>query len=233
MPTPYVRPGAHSRYCADRAPQCDLIPARTMWMYARTFATLLAALGLLWGCGSGSNSEGTVARHAPAHRALRAADAQSLNMVSAVADPKGPPVPLQVKFQLRSRPQPSEPVEVAIQITPVSGNVDRVSGTVQGEDGLELVDGAQIGPQERPPEGVPIAHTVKVVPKHDGIFTLSAMLSVDVAGQTTKETYSIPVIAGAGLPDLDKPGATGGAAPANPGAQGSQTPKSTKTAAVQ
>jgi hypothetical protein len=210
------------------------MPVSNMWMLARTFATLLAVLGLLWGCGSGSKSEATVTRHAPAHRALSAPDAQSRNMVSAVGDPKGAAVPLQVKFQLRSRPKPSEPVEVDIQITPVSGSVDRVSGTMQGEDGLELVEGDKIAPQERPAEGVPITHTVKVLPKRDGIFTLSAQLAVDSAGQTIKETFSIPVIAGAGLPDLYKPAATsGGAAPAGPPGKAVPLPKPTTTAAAQ
>jgi hypothetical protein len=205
-----------------------------MWMFARNYTALLAVLGLLWGCGSGSKSEATVARHTPAHRAQGAPDAQSRNMVSAVGDPKGTAVPLQVKFELRSRPQASEPLQVDIQITPVAGNVDRVSGTVQGEDGLELVEGDKIGPQDRPAEGVPIAHTVKVLPKRDGIFTLSAQLAVDSAGQTTKETFSIPVIAGAGFPDLDKPATTSGAAvPASPPGKAAPTPKPTTTAAAQ
>ena len=205
-----------------------------MWMYARSCATLLAVLGLLWGCGSGSKPEDAATRHAPAHRPVGAPDAQSRNMVSAVGEPKGAAVPLQVKFQLRGRPQPSEPLQVDMQIIPVAGNVDRVSGTLQGEEGLELIEGDKIAPQDRPAEGVPITHTVKVLPKRDGIFTLSAQLAVDSAGQTTKETFSIPVIAGAGLPDLDKPATIPGSpAPATGPARAAPTPKPTTTAAAQ
>jgi len=134
--------------------------------------------------------------------------------VNAVADPKGgDPVPVQVKFQLRSRPDVAQPLDVDIAIVPVSGSVDRVVGTVEGEDGLDVVDGAQIPAADRPPEGVSIPHIIRVLPKRDGIFTLSAVLTVDSAGQSSRATYSIPIIAGAGMPDLPaKPAAS--AAPA-------------------
>jgi len=208
------------------------MPASTMWILGRNVGTQLALLGLLWGCGSGGNSNTPVTRHTASHKAVSAADARSRNMVGAVADPKGDPVPLQVRFQLRSRPQASQPLDVDLEITPVSGSVDRVSGTLQGEDGLDLVDGTQIAPQDRPPEGVPIEHTVRVLPKRDGIFTLNALVTVDSAGQSTRETYSIPIIAGAGMPDLDKP-VTGPASPASGSAPAKASPThSSATAAA-
>ena len=130
-------------------------------------------------------------------------------MVNAVADAKGgDPVPVQVKFQLKSRPDVAQPLDVDIVIVPISGSVDRVVGTVEGEDGLDIVDGGQIPAADRPAEGVSIAHTIRVLPKRDGIFTLSAVLTVDSAGQSNRETYSIPIIAGAGMPDLPAKPAT-------------------------
>lgn len=209
------------------------MPASTMWIFARNLATPLAILGLLWGCGSGSNSNTSASRHAATHRAVSAADAHSRNMVSAVADPKGDPVPLQVRFELRSRPQPAQPLDVDFEITPVSASVDRVTVSLHGEDGLDLVDGADFAPQDRPPEGVPIGHTVRVLPKREGIFTLSAQVTVDSAGQSTRETYSIPIIAGAGIPDLDKPvtGSGGGAASGSTGAKVTQPSPSAIAAA--
>jgi hypothetical protein len=38
------------------------------------------------------------------------------------------------------------------------------------------------------------------LPKRDGVFTLTATLSVDAAGHTTTQIFSMPVIAGAGPP---------------------------------
>ena len=208
------------------------MPASTIWNFARNLGTPLAFLGLLWGCGSGGNSSTPAARHTAVHKAVSAADAHSRNMVGAVADPKGDPVPLQVRFELLSRPQPSQPLDVDLEITPVSASVDRLSVSLHGEEGLELVDGADVTPQNRPPEGVPIEHTVRVLPQHDGIFTLSAVVVVDSAGQSTRETYSIPIIAGAGMPDLDKP-VTGPASPASGSAPAKASPThSSATAAA-
>jgi hypothetical protein len=50
-------------------------------------------------------------------------------------------------------------------------------------------------------EGVPILHSIKVLPKKNGIFTVSTILSVDSAGQSSSQTFSIPVIVGAGFPE--------------------------------
>ncbi len=182
-------------------------------MTARNLGALLATVGLLAACGSGS-TESIAARRAAVHKAVSAGDAQARNMVNAVADAKGgDPVPVQVKFQLRSRPDVAQPLDVDIVIVPISGSVDRVVGTVEGEDGLDIVDGGQIPAADRPPEGVSIPHTIRVLPKRDGIFTLSAVLTVDSAGQSNRETYSIPIIAGAGMPDLPaKPAASAASA---------------------
>ena len=183
-----------------------------MWMRARNLGALLATVGLLAACGSGSTESAVAARRAAAHKAISPADAQARNMVNAVADAKGgDPVPVQVKFQLRSRPDVAQPLDVDIAIVPISGSVDRVVGTVEGEDGLDIVDGGQIPAADRPPEGVSIPHTIRVLPKRDGIFTLSAVLTVDSAGQSNRETYSIPIIVGAGMSDLQvKPAASAG-----------------------
>jgi hypothetical protein len=43
---------------------------------------------------------------------------------------------------------------------------------------------------------------VTVVPKADGIYTLTATVSTEVDGQTTNTAFAIPVIAGSGLPEL-------------------------------
>ena len=180
-----------------------------MWMRARNLGPLLATVGLLAACGSGSTESALAARRAAAHKAVSPADAQARNMVNAVADAKGgDPVPVQVKFQLKSRPDVAQPLDVDIVIVPVSGSVDRVVGTVEGEDGLDIVDGGQIPAADRPAEGVSIPHTIRVLPKRDGIFTLSAVLTVDSAGQSNRETYSIPIIAGSGMPDLPTKPAT-------------------------
>jgi len=87
-------------------------------------------------------------------------------------------------------------------ILPASADLDRLYGKVETGDGLELAEGAQIAPTERPVEGIPIRHSIKVLPKKDGIFTVNAVVSADAAGQSWSQTFSIPVIVGAPLPEV-------------------------------
>ena len=194
-----------------------------------TLGALLIAAALVSGCGSGQNSPPATQPH-PTVPKTKPANAESPNMVSAVGEPKGSPVPVQVKFELKGRPGVAQPLDIDIAIMPKSGSVDRITGKVETEEGLELVEGAQIPAADRPAEGTVIHHSVRVMPKRDGIFTLSAVLAVDSAGQTGNETFSIPVIAGQGLPDLStKPAAS----PANPTPPGSRPAKPAPGAAAQ
>jgi hypothetical protein len=174
-----------------------------MWILGRKLALALLVAGLIGGCG-GSPHPGAAPgakSHAPSARALNPADALSPDLVSAVAANKSA-LPVQVKFELKGRPQVGQPVDIEVVIVPNSASVDRVSGKVEAEEGLNLVDGGQIPPAEHPAEGVPIRHNIRVQAQRDGIFTFNAIVTVDSAGQSTSETYSMPLIAGAGIPDL-------------------------------
>jgi len=172
-----------------------------MWILNRNLMLALAAAALVWGCGSGSHSGLGTHLSGAAAKAKRTAKPRD-TLVSAVASGKNATLPVQVKFDLKQRPDVGQPVEINLVIVPMSGSVERISGKVQGDDGLELVDGADIPPSDRPAEGVPIEHTIKVRPQRDGIFTFSAVVTVSAGTQSGTETYSMPVIAGAGLPDV-------------------------------
>ena len=168
-------------------------------MTSRNLALVLAAAAILAGCGS--HSPGGGAASAPgaktvAKKPLNPMDQLSRNMVSAVASTKPSMVPVQVKFELRGRPDVGQPVDLDLAIVPMSASVDRVSGKVEGEDGLELVEGGDIAASDRPTEGVPIRHTVKVLPKREGIFTVRTTLVVSASGVASTESYSMPLIAG-------------------------------------
>lgn len=185
-----------------------------MWILNRNLMLALAVAALVWGCGSGSHSGLGTHTSAAAAKAKRTAKPRD-TLVSAVASGKNATLPVQVKFDLKQRPDVGQPVEIDLVIVPMSGSVERISGKVQGDDGLELVDGADIPPSDRPAEGVPIEHTIKVRPQRDGIFTFSAVVTVSAGTQSGTETYSMPVIAGAGLPDA-APKSAGNASAAPP-----------------
>ena len=163
----------------------------------------LALAALLWGCGSGSQPDGQgPTAHKGAMRKHTLPEDGSRNLVSAVAAHKVASMPLQVKFALKARPDVGQPLEIDLVIVPLSGSIDRLSGEIEGTDGLSVEEGAQIAALERPVEGTAIHHAIRVTPHRDGIFTFNAVLTVDSAGQTLTESYGMPLIAGAGMPDL-------------------------------
>jgi hypothetical protein len=160
----------------------------------------LSLAAVLAGCGSGGKpGAGHVAKQSHARAAQ--ADGLSPGMVAGVAPRGAGPSPVQLKFELQGRPEVAQAVDVDVAIVPVYGNVDRITGKVTAEDGLDIVSGQDIPVADKPVEGTPIHHSVKVLPKRDGIFTLTATLVVDSAGQSTSQAFSMPVIAGAGVPD--------------------------------
>jgi hypothetical protein len=175
-----------------------------MQTVTRTLTLCVAAIALLSGCGSRQGASNSSTRTpAAARKTANPADAISANMVSAVVLNKTASVPIEVRFELKERPRVAQPVQVDLVMVPLSGAVDRVSARVQAEDGLDLVDGAEIPATDRPAEGVPIRHTIRVQPRQDGIFIVSAVVTVvDASGGTSSQTFSMPVIAGAGMPDL-------------------------------
>jgi len=183
---------------------------------ARNLLVILAAAALCSGCGSHASGDGAAAQSATkkiGKTAVNPSDAISRNMVSAVASNKPSNVPVQVKFELRDRPDIGQPVTLDLAIVPMSASVDQVSGKVEGEDGLELIEGGEIAASDRPAEGVPIRHSVKVLPKRAGIFTLRAALTVYSSGVSSSESYSIPLIAATAAPESSGKPAAGAATP--------------------
>jgi hypothetical protein len=182
----------------------------------RNIAPALAAAALLGGCGSKSSGPAaSTPAKAAAAKSVKPSDELSRNMVSAVASNKPSTLPVQVKFELRDRPDVGQPVELDLAIVSMSASVDRVSGKVEAEDGLELVEGAEIAATDRPVEGVPIHHLLKVVPKREGIYTVRAIVTVDASGAPSSDAYSMPlIVAGASAASSGTPGAPAPSAPA-------------------
>ncbi|MBS0366481.1 MAG: hypothetical protein JSR67_11745 [Proteobacteria bacterium] len=168
-------------------------------------ACLAVAIVALTAC---SGHTDTAATPAAAVRVPKKAQATqevlSPYMVSAVpvVKPGAAPLPVALKFELQSRPQPATPFEVDLAVVPQSATLARVSGKVEGQDGLTLIDGAEIAAVDKPGESAAIHHRVHVLPAHDGIFSLDVTLSVDSAGQTSSGSFAIPVIVGSGFTDL-------------------------------
>src|SRR5580698_2437437 len=190
-----------------------------MWNITRNSLLTLALATVLAACGSGKDGATGAGSHV-AKKAVSPAEQLSRSLVSGVTQtkPGSAPLPVEVKFALQAKPEPAQPLDVTISIVPTASNLDRVFGKVEGEEGLELVSSGELEGAERPAENTPIERTVKVLPKQDGIYTLTTTVSVDMGGSISSQTYVFPVIAGNGLPDL--PASTKAAAAAKPQAAG-------------
>lgn len=194
----------------------------------RCAAMILAAGVILAGCGSGKSPVGPLmARHpAPIKKPVAQGPTPPTDMVSAVGDAKAGAARVSVRFDLRARPQLAQPLDVEMVILPSAG-LDRVYGKVEVDDGLELVSGADIAPTDRPAEEVPISHSIRVVPRREGVLTLRAVVSADSGGQASSQTFSIPLITGVGTAEQVATGAAGTASDTAAPAPPQQTPAST------
>jgi hypothetical protein len=163
-------------------------------------------LMLLAGCGSGHNPGPAAAP--VVKKVVNPADALARNLVAAVASTKAgtPPIPVQVKFALHEHPQAGEPTDMDLVLVPTAGTLDRIYGTVHGEDGLTVVSGEELPEKQRPLEGAPIHHTVQLLAKQGGIYELTVDVSTDAGGIVSAQSFSIPVLAGNGMADLPTTG---------------------------
>jgi hypothetical protein len=177
-------------------------PIKAAWLAAVVLGYCLGAAG----CGSGGQQAQPGAPSiSKSHRAKKA-DGPSKpgqeflgDMVTAVSASKGPPVEL--KFALPVRPEVGQVTDIDVALVTSQPVPESVSISFQVGDGLDIVEGSQMERIDKPAVGTPIRHVVKVLPKRDGIFTLTAVVSFTVSNQETNRTFSIPVIAGQGLPD--------------------------------
>ena len=169
----------------------------------RNLATSLVLLLALctFGCGSREDTAAAAkaAKAATVKKVVSPADSLSPNLVGGVVTGKAGAGLLQVKFELAGRPAVGQPVDVDMVVLPQADTIEQFSGTIQGDDGLDIVSGETIAPTEKPAYGVPVHHSFKLLAKREGIFTLSATMAIASGGQSLNPVYSFPIIAGNGL----------------------------------
>jgi hypothetical protein len=168
------------------------------WLFAVAVALCLSA------CGSSSPS-GAAAKllhrkpATPAPKRLAAVD-PTADMSTAVSAGNASS-PVSVKFQLSGRPQPGQPLSVDFALIPSAGVV-ALAAKFEADDGLAVVDGGEVAELTKPAQNVPIHHSVTVLPKADGIYTMRTILTVTTDADPRQRVFSVPIIAGKGLPQL-------------------------------
>ncbi len=123
------------------------------------------------------------------------------DMVAAVSVGKGGP-PVGLKFELRSTPQAGQPVALDLVVLPDAAEIQRIDARFDGGENLPLVEGGDLGAVEKPAQGSVIRHVIRLLPKQDGIFTVTAAVTVTLTNDSITRTFTIPVVVGEGLPEL-------------------------------
>ena len=168
------------------------------------WGALVAAAGLLAGCGyfsgshpgTGAHSAAKPKVHAPPPPSDPAAKALA-GMVAAVA-PSGAQAPIDLRFSIRDRPQVGQEDEIDYAVIPQNPGVETIRLVFGSVEGLQVVSHGPPLAAVKPAAGVPIFGSVTVRPVKAGLFTLTAAVAVDSATQSVVWPFSIPVIAGEG-----------------------------------
>jgi hypothetical protein len=181
----------------------DVMKTSTRISRAGCVVAVAGALLGVYGCGSSSGTADS-ARSKQKSGAQRVTDPSNRppqDMVAAVSVGKGGP-PVGLKFELRSTPQAGQPVYLDLAVLPDAPEIERIDGRIDGNENLTIVDGSDLALVEKPAQGSVIRHVVRLLPKQDGIFTVTAAVTVTLANDSITRIFTIPVIVGEGLPEL-------------------------------
>lgn len=157
-------------------------------------------------CGSGGQPGTATAANSQARKQPKAVvstkpgERDLADMVSAVSAAKGGP-PVELKFALPTRPEVGQVMDLEVAVVPRAPVPDSLSVSFQVSEGLDIVAGSQLERVDGLADSTPIRHVVKILPKRDGVFALTAVVSFAMGNQDWSRTFSIPVIAGEGLPE--------------------------------
>lgn len=174
--------------------------SHTGWLAAIAAGCVLG----ISGCGSSDKPMAFPGSQAKSHKQPKHAAATHPgeialgDMVAAVNSAKSGP-PVELKFLLQSRPEVGQVMDINVAVVPRAPVPESVSVSFQVAEGLEIIDGGQLERVDNLVDGTPIRFVVKILPKRDGIFALTAVVSFVAANQDSYRTFSIPVIAGEGL----------------------------------
>ena len=161
------------------------------------FAAVLS--GALAGCAGGdtpssTGSDGAAATSTKAETRARAKGAVG-DMVAAVSATGKPGAPVELKFDIASRPELGQPLEIEVAVVPRSADISQLRVVFQSNEAVEVRSGNE-AVHNRPTEGTAITHMVTVVPKREGVFYLGAVALVDGAEGSVARSFAIPINVG-------------------------------------
>jgi hypothetical protein len=160
-------------------------------------ATVLAAVGLLGGCGHSAQDVGaTHLKHAGNGEAAASSKASiDPDMVNAVSAAGASTTPISMKFKLGGRPLVTTPLRLTVLVIPSPDvTINHIHVSFQPSDGLQLQTERTVDLTE-PTPGTPVQEELTLVPQQSGVLSLKATVLVDTDSQSISRTYAIPLIA--------------------------------------
>jgi len=137
-----------------------------------------------------SREEAAAAAEASKQTAREQSSSRDRDMVAAVS-PGGSGPPIELRFALTQRPMVGEPVDVRIELLPVAP-LERLFVRFHGGEDLKVASGGESPQIASPVTGVPISHTVSVVPLRVGIFNLTPPAAPHSSTPSPTRTHSPP-----------------------------------------
>ncbi len=162
-----------------------------------------AAACLLAGCGFGGAKHPGAAAHAPPKVQAVHEESPAEKALAAMVDAVGPSrsdAPVNLKFSIRDKPVVDQDDEIKFAVIPQAHGLTSVRVGFGALEGLTVVSHGPAINAVKPASGVPIFGSVIVRPVKAGLFTLTAAVAVESAGQSVMWNFNIPVIAGQGAP---------------------------------
>jgi hypothetical protein len=198
------------------------MPLHEPTLRAISRALSVLALGLVFAaCGDDPADDAAGKPGATSRTNVAKAPDPTKGMVRGVTDEKKPGAPLDVRFEVKERPTVDKPVPIELAFIP-SKPSELLRATFLAADGM-TVDAGSAPPEYRNVEAEGVyRHTIRVTPKKEGVFYLTAIVVMTMPTGVESRTFNIPLVVGA-------PGEGGEATPDRP-AEATGSPAATTSA---
>ena len=117
--------------------------------------------------------------------------------------PGKPTAPVDLKFNISAKPALGVPLEIDLAVF-ATGAIDSMTLSAQGGDGLEIDAATSLASFPKSAAGVLYRHKLRVTPRAEGAFYVSALVTTLVAGTGPQSrSFAIPLLVG-GVAALDR-----------------------------
>lgn len=166
---------------------------------ARLAMLVLLAVPTLYGCSGADRSAADgqgAADGKSGDAAAKAAAAKSDGMVAAVSATGKPGASVDLKFDIATKPELNQPLQVSVAVVPRAADIAQLRVVFQSNESVEVQSGSEMPVQERPADGVPVPHSVTVVPRREGVLYVGAVALVESGAGSVARSFAIPIIVG-------------------------------------